>query len=125
MLPFIKNFHVTFAYLTAAFFIVRGLLMLVDSPSRHRKWMRIAPHVIDTLLLASGLWLAVNMYSVFYHQPWLLAKLAGIVAYIILGTIALKRGRTKGIRFLALLGALAVLAYIFAVALHKSPVPFS
>ena len=54
---------------------------------------------------------------------WLTAKVFGLIAYIVLGTIALKRGRTPGIRTAAFCGALLVFAYIVAVAMSKSPVP--
>ncbi len=50
----LKEFHVGFAYLTLASFVVRGLLSIADSPLRNAKWMRIAPHVIDTFLLAAS-----------------------------------------------------------------------
>jgi hypothetical protein len=51
----LKEFHVAFAYLTLASFVVRGLLSLAESPLRNAKWMRIAPHVIDTFLLVFGI----------------------------------------------------------------------
>jgi len=37
----------------------------------------------------------------------------------VLGTVALKRGKTQGVRAFALLAALAVFAYIVAVALTR------
>lgn len=123
MSPLIKELHVTLAVLTAVLFIYRGMLMMVGSGSLHRKWLRIVPHVIDTFLLATGLWLAVSIYPAFYYQPWLVVKIIAIVVYILLGTIAIKRGRTKSIRLLALSGSLLVLAYIFAVAVYKTAVP--
>lgn len=125
MSPLIKELHVTLAVLTAVFFIYRGVLMLAGSGSLHRKWVRIAPHVIDTFLLATGLWLAANFYPTFYYQPWLLIKIIAVIVYIVLGSIAIRRGRTKSIRLLAFLGSLLLLAYIFSVAINKTPTPFS
>jgi uncharacterized membrane protein SirB2 len=125
MTGLLKQLHVTLAILTALSFSFRGLLMLRGSDLLHARWLRVAPHIIDTLLLASGLALAVLLYHAFYYQAWLLAKLAAIVVYILLGTVALKRGRSKGVRSLALLASLAVLAYIFAVAITRSPAPFA
>jgi uncharacterized membrane protein SirB2 len=43
--------------------------------------------------------------------------------YIVLGTIALKRGRTRGVRAGAWVAALAVFFYILAVAFTKQVVP--
>lgn len=125
MSPLIKELHVTLAVLTVVFFIYRGVLMLAGSGSLHRKWLRIAPHVIDTFLLVTGLWLAVSLYPTFYYQPWLLVKVIAILVYIVLGSIAIKRGRTKSIRLLAFLGSLLLLVYIFSVAVNKTVVPFS
>jgi uncharacterized membrane protein SirB2 len=56
-----------------------------------------------------------------FSQPWLLAKFAGLVAYIVLGVFALRRGPTMQIRIVAFVGAIAVFAYIIGVALTKSP----
>lgn len=77
--------------------------------------MRILPHVIDTFLLITGLWLAISLYGHFYHQKWLLAKLTALLIYIILGSMALKYGRTKTIRLTALIGAWIVFFYIIIV----------
>jgi uncharacterized membrane protein SirB2 len=52
-----------------------------------------------------------------------MAKIIGLLAYIGLGTVALKRGRTKAIRVKALVAALGVFAYIIAVAVTKQVMP--
>ena len=54
-------------------------------------------------------------------HPWLAIKLLAIVVYIVIGSIALKRGRTRGQRVAALVLSLLVLVYIFAVALRHDP----
>jgi len=54
-------------------------------------------------------------------QPWLIAKFTGLIVYVLLGTIAIRRGPTKQIRTIALVGAVAVFAYIVGVALTRSP----
>ncbi len=56
-----------------------------------------------------------------FTQSWLLAKFAGLLAYIVLGSIALKRGKTKQTRTVAFVGAVAAFAYVIGVALTKSP----
>ena len=56
-----------------------------------------------------------------FVEPWLTAKLLALLLYIGLGTIALKRGKTKGIRIAAYVGALATFGYIVAVALTRQP----
>ena len=117
----LKHIHMTFAVLSGALFLMRGLWMLAESAYLQRRWVRIAPHVIDTLLLASAIGLALWSSQYPGQAPWLTAKLVALVAYIGLGTVALKRGRTRTVRALAFAGALACFAYIVAVALTKNP----
>jgi len=81
--------------------------------------VRVAPHVVDTVLLASALWLAGTIGQYPFTHDWLTAKLAALLAYIVLGSIALKRGRTPRRRAAALVGALAAAGYIVAVALAR------
>ena len=115
----IKHLHITFAVLSGSFFLLRGLWMLLDSPILQRRWVKVVPHVVDTLLLASALVLVYWSGQYPFVQSWLTAKVLALVAYIVLGTIALKRGKTKGVRTFALLAALATFAYMVAVALTR------
>lgn len=122
-MPYIalKHLHVTFVALSGLLFLVRGIWMLRDSPRLQQRWARIVPHVVDTLLLASAIGLAVVSHQYPGQMPWLTAKVVGLVAYVVLGTIALKRGRTQSVRTAAFVGALACFAYIVAVAVTKNP----
>ena len=122
-MPYIalKHLHVTFVALSGLLFLVRGVWMLRASPRLQQRWARIVPHIVDTLLLASAIGLAVVSHQYPGQMPWLTAKVVGLVAYIVLGTIALKRGRTQGVRTAAFVGALACFAYIVAVAVTKNP----
>lgn len=115
----IKHLHITFAVLSGSFFLLRGLWMLLDSSMLQRRWVKVVPHVVDTLLLASALVLVFWSGQYPFVQAWLTAKVLALVAYIVLGTMALKRGKTKGVRTFALLAALATFAYIVAVALTR------
>ena len=104
--------------------MLRGVWMLQGSPMLARRWVRVAPHVLDTVLLASAIALAVMSGQYPLAYGWLTAKMSGLVAYIVLGAIALTRGRTLGIRLTAFGGALLVFAYIVAVASTKSALPY-
>ncbi|MGV8893236.1 MAG: SirB2 family protein [Burkholderiaceae bacterium] len=115
----IKHFHVTCAVLSGSLFLLRGFWMLQDSPALQRRWVRIAPHVIDTLLLASALIMVFWSGQYPFVQNWLTAKVIALVVYIGLGTVALKRGRTRTVRIGAFIGALLVFAYIVGVALTR------
>jgi uncharacterized membrane protein SirB2 len=116
----IKLAHMTAAALSISLFALRGAWMLYSPQRLQRRWVRIAPHAIDTVLLVSALWLAWQMGSE-GTRGWLWAKVAALAAYIVLGTIALKRGRTRGARIVAFVAALATFAYIVSVAVTKSP----
>ncbi len=88
-----------------------------------RRWIRIAPHLIDTLLLASALTMVFWSGQYPFVQSWLSAKVIALLLYIGLGTIALKRGKTRALRLSAFIAALAVFAYIVAVALTRQAWP--
>ncbi len=117
----VKFVHLVLAALSISGFAVRGYWMMTRSDYLSNRIVRIAPHVIDTIFLISGIWLAVTLSINTFSQPWLLAKLVGLVAYIVLGTIALKKGPTMKIRVVAFAGALLAFAYIVGAALLKSP----
>lgn len=89
------------------------------------KFVKVAPHVIDTLLLVSALTLVLMSGQYPFVQGWLTAKLLALIAYVVLGTLALKRGKTKVIRSAAFVAALLVFGYIGMVAVTKQPWPFA
>lgn len=121
----LKHLHLTAVTLSIALFLVRGYWMLIDSGSLQKRWVRIAPHIIDTVLLLSaiGLMLVIQQYP--FVNGWLTAKLIGLFVYIGLGMIALKRGRSKNTRGLAFVAALLTVGYIVWVAISKDPTPWS
>jgi len=101
--------------------LLRGFWMFIDSPRLQQRWVRIVPHCIDTLLLASALGLALMSHQFPFVADWLTAKLLALLVYILCGTMALKRGRSKQQRGVFFVLALLVLAYIIAVALTRHP----
>lgn len=117
----LKTFHVSCATLSLALFLLRGAWMFAQSPSLAQRWVRIVPHVVDTVFLVSGIALALRLQQYPFVDRWLTAKVLGLIAYIVLGSVALKRGRTPGIRAAAFVAALATFAYIVGVARSRSP----
>ena len=119
----VKYVHVGSVVLSLAGFVARGGLMLAGSPLLQARFVRVAPHVVDTVLLASAAWLAWVLHQYPFVHGWLTAKVLGLIAYIVLGAVALRRGRSKAIRIGAFAGAVLAAAYIVAVALTKNPIP--
>jgi len=117
----LKHLHLTAVVLSFTLFVLRGVWMLIDSPRLRRPWVRVVPHVIDTVLLASALGLVAILHQYPFVHGWLTAKVAALVVYIVLGSIALKRGSNKPVRAAAWIAALAVFGYIVSVALSRSP----
>lgn len=117
----LKAIHVTSAILSISGFAARGALMLGDSPLLERRFVRVAPHVVDTVLLASAVLLAWRSGQYPIEQPWLTAKVAALFAYVALGSVALSRGRTRAIRAVAFVLALGTVLYIVSVAVTRTP----
>jgi uncharacterized membrane protein SirB2 len=112
--------HVVAVALSGAGFVLRYALSVTGRLPRHG-WIRVAPHAVDTLLLASALAMAWIGGLRPLEVPWLEAKLLGLLLYIVAGSIALKRGRTPRIRAAAFAAALFTYAWIVSVALTKNP----
>jgi len=117
----LKHLHVTCVVLSGLGFCLRGLWMLQDSPLGRHRLSRILPHVVDTLLLGSALSMAWMSGQYPFVNGWLTAKLFGLIAYILLGVMALRRGRSKAIRARYFVLALIAYAYIVSVALTRNP----
>ncbi len=115
-----KHIHLTFVALSLLGFVLRGIWMMKDSPLLQAKLTKILPHVIDTVLLVSAVILAVQLGFKPGEQPWLQAKIIGLLFYIILGVVALKPKYAKPIRIGAWVAALVVFAFIAAAAVSKS-----
>ena len=120
----IKYLHITTVWITISLFVLRFYWRWRGSPALTLRWVRVVPHLVDTLLLLSGLGLIyLSGYSPFSPDGrWLLDKLALVVVYILLGFVALgKRPRREKIRWLAFLCGLACLYTIYRLATSKLP----
>lgn len=119
----LKHIHLTAVVLSIALFLGRGLYVQALGRTPASKGLRVLPHVIDTVLLASALALAFAIGQYPFVHGWLTAKLIALVAYIVLGVVALDPRRPRAIRWPAFVAALVVFAYIVGVALTKRPLP--
>ncbi len=116
-----KIIHVTAISLSITGFISRVILKLGNSPYQNRYWFKKLPHKVDTILLASALFMVylmgVNPFTTF----WIAEKIIGLCVYILLGMVALSWAKTKGIQATAAIAAVMVFIYIVYVAHYKAP----
>jgi uncharacterized membrane protein SirB2 len=117
----LRHAHIGCAILSVTVFIARGGLMLAGSPLLHTHAVRIVPHVIDTLLLTTALMLTTVIHQYPFSTGWLTMKVALLVLYVVLGSIAIKRGRTRGIRIVAFVAALLTVGFLVSVARAHHP----
>ena len=120
MYTILKFVHLSAAILSFAGFLLRSYWMMSESEMLRRSWVRILPHIIDTVFLLAGIGLIVILHLQLMANHWLLIKFAALLVYIVLGAIALRQGRPRRIRITAFIFAVLTYAYIVGVALTKS-----
>lgn len=120
----IKYLHISCALASYTLFFIRGIWMLQSSPMLQARWVRIAPHIVDTILLASAIAMAYLMSLSPLANGWLSAKIVALLLYIVLGTFALKRGKTRTLRLACWIAAQLVFLYIVLVAVKHSVLPW-
>ena len=123
----LKLIHISAVALSFLGFAARGAGVLCGAQWVRRRITRVLPHVIDTVLLVSALGMLWIVRLSPWATPWLRAKVIGLILYIALGVIALRRApsgraaRPRAMQLIAWVSALVVFAYIVSVALTKSP----
>src|SRR5476649_1583594 len=116
----IKNLHL----LTITLFVLRFFWKWAGSAMMQKRWVKVVPHVVDTLLLLSGISLIfiTHFYPFSPQGTWLTEKLFGVIIYIALGFVALsKRPISQKTRWLAFILSLACLYLVLKLALTKMP----
>jgi uncharacterized membrane protein SirB2 len=116
----IKSLHLLFALLTIAAFVGKFVLSEQHSELLTQKAVKIAPHVISSLLLLSGVVLVFQGQWASYS--WLVAKLIGVIGFIGLGILTVRSEGQN--RWLAFAGAIACFLYVGIVAVTKNPLLF-
>jgi len=116
-----KQAHIGFAIISISFFVLRAFWSVTESAKLQQRWAKISPHIIDTLLLGCAVYLMITTGQYPFADHWLTAKFLALLVYIATGTIAIKRGKTAGVRLLFSLLAIATFGYIVAVAVTRTP----
>jgi uncharacterized membrane protein SirB2 len=126
----LKTIHVSAVVLSICGFTARGVGVLRGASWVRHRLTRTVPHIIDTVLLLAALDMLWTIRLSPWAVPWLLAKIIGLVFYIALGVIALRRARgeptarPRPARLLVWLAAIGVFGYIVSVAITKDPLGF-
>ncbi len=120
--PQIKWVHVAAVCSSGMLFLLRGLLVQARRP----EWAMAAPvrylsYTVDTILLTAALMLLTILPHAMFANGWLTTKLVLVVVYVLLGSFALKRGRTPRVRLACYVAALLVFATIIGIALAHHP----
>jgi len=117
------HIHALAVLLSLTGFVIRGIWMMRDSAKLKARWVKITPHIVDTVLLLSALgaaWLLFWRHG--NHPDFLTIKIVGLIGYIILGLIAMRLGKTKAVRASAWVLAIILFLYVATVGVaHTHP----
>lgn len=118
----IKLIHIATAIASILGFILRGFLIFNSANITRPKMVNIIARINDSILLISAIVLV--FFTAYYPVTtnWINAKILLLLLYIILGTIALNRGKTKNVRFTAWILAILTYIYIMMVAITKTTI---
>ncbi|GLX79965.1 SirB family protein [Thalassotalea insulae] len=120
----LKHLHMTVALISVAFFTLRFAWTLVDSSLLTKKWVKVTPHLVDTLLLVLGVIMMVKLALNPFEQLWLGEKLLAVLAYIFTGYYTLKLARNRMMQILGYLGAIGWVLLIVRLAITKQALLF-
>ncbi|WP_100641777.1 SirB2 family protein [Alteromonas facilis] len=124
MYMMMKHLHLTAIALSVLFFVFRFVLKQMDAAMLQQKWLKIVPHIVDTVLLVSAITLCVLLSQYPIVNGWLTVKLGGLIAYVVFVFLALKRAQSKAGQWGSAVAALICLAVTAKVAILKQPLFF-
>ena len=119
--PQIKAVHIAAVMLSGVLFLLRGGAVQLGASWAMAAPLRYLSYTIDTVLLTAALMLATIIHQFPFVQGWLTAKVLLLVVYVVLGSFALKRGRTRAVRTSCWIAALLVYLFIFSIARAHNP----
>ena len=122
--PQIKLIHVAAVILSGLLFTLRSSAQLLGAQWTMAAPLRYLSYAIDTTLLTAALMLATILHQYPFVHAWLTVKVLLLVVYVVLGSIALKRGKSRTARLYCFLAALAVYLFIASIARAHSPLGF-
>lgn len=118
----IKWVHIATVLCSGTLFLLRGLLVQTGKPGiAMAAPVRYLSYGIDTILLTAALMLLTILPGAMFANGWLTLKMVLLVAYVVLGTFALKRGRTQRTRAITYVMALVTFVAMLGIARMHSP----
>lgn len=120
--PQIKLVHIAAVACSGSLFFLRGALVQAGKST----WAMMAPlrylsYGIDTVLLTAAFMLLTILPGAMFANGWLATKLVLLVAYIVLGSLALRRGRTPRARQGCFAAATVTYVAMFGIARAHHP----
>jgi uncharacterized membrane protein SirB2 len=116
----VKIIHMSTAAISLGGFMIRGIWAINGIDQLQKKWLRVAPHINDTIFLLSGITLAIQIGQYPFINAWLTVKVLALLVYILLGVMVL-RVDSKPVKSVAFLSAITIFIYIVLVARTKNP----
>jgi uncharacterized membrane protein SirB2 len=118
----IKWVHVAAVLSSGGLFLLRGaLLQAGQARLAMAAPVRYLSYSIDTILLTAALMLLTILPHAVFANGWLKVKLALLLVYVVLGSFALKRGRTPRVRAACYVLALCTFAWMLTIARTHQP----
>lgn len=117
----LKILHITTVVITISLFVLRGIGLFLEAGFMRQKWVKIIPHVNDTVLLVSGVWLAIRIQQYPLVDHWLTAKLLALLIYIGFGLMVFRFASSHTQQFGYWVAAIVVFTYMIGVAIQHHP----
>ncbi len=121
MYYWVKQVHMYSVLLSFTLFLARGSWVLAGRELPRHPVLRALPHTVDTVLLTSALWLTTIIQQYPFSHAWLTTKVLLLLAYIVLGSLALRRAPTRALRAAAFFAAVLTFLFLYTVARFRHP----
>ena len=115
----IKHLHMTTAILSGTGFFIRGWLVQLQHPVMEKIWMRVLPHINDTILLFCAIWLAWTLKLIPGLDLWISCKIILLIMYVVFGVFALRRGKNQRQKIIFFILAMICYLSILVIALNR------
>lgn len=122
--PVIKQLHILTALISLALFLTRFWMLMRQPVWLGKGWVRVTPHINDTLLLTFAVLLCFATRQTPLVTPWLTEKVVFVLLYILAAMFALKKAKTRPGQIIWFIIALLLFAYTANIAVHKTPLVF-